>query len=197
MTLTRGRGRRPLLLVLVAAVGACIVTFLVACGASVDLGGSVDGSAPDVTIERSADATRFDTAAPFDDGGGIPCDPCVSPDECGGGTACARFASGADTYCGTLCPTGGGCDAGETCRSVSLVSGQSAKVCAPSSGTCPRAVGPESDGAVLDHCGVLTAPTAAADCHSCTFSCQTNGCFGGWWCNTTTRRCQRPPKNCP
>jgi hypothetical protein len=26
--------------------------------------------------------------------------------------------------------------------------------------------------------------------------CQTNGCYGGWWCNLGTSKCQAPPSNC-
>jgi hypothetical protein len=39
-----------------------------------------------------------------------------------------------------------------------------------------------------------------AGCTSCKTSnkpCQANGCYGGWWCNTATNRCRKPPTVCP
>ena len=175
-------------LVVTAGAGGA-ATAWIACGAAIDLGGSDDGSASALDASTSDDG-----AAPQ----GVACDPCLSVDDCGNGTVCARFASGADSYCGTLCPAGSGCDAGtEVCRSVALVSGQSTMICAPNSGACPTAVSPQSDGSVLEHCGVLSGPTVDAECRACEFSCQKNGCYSGWWCNTTTKRCVRPPTSCP
>jgi hypothetical protein len=49
-------------------------------------------------------------------------------------------------------------------------------------------------GVPLDTCGTLVGPSKAAGCASCGANpCQTNGCYGGWWCNTATSRCQAPP----
>jgi hypothetical protein len=43
-------------------------------------------------------------------------------------------------------------------------------------------------------CGVLAGPSVGAACHACRDRpCQANGCWGGFWCNTHTRRCQPPP----
>jgi hypothetical protein len=37
-----------------------------------------------------------------------------------------------------------------------------------------------------------------AGCHcSSGKTCAANGCYGGWWCNTATNRCQSPQSNCP
>lgn len=47
-------------------------------------------------------------------------------------------------------------------------------------------------------CGPLVAPSVSATCRSCSGqSCQPNGCYGGYWCNTTTNRCEAPPTGCP
>jgi hypothetical protein len=159
------------------------------CGSAIDLGGPGD----DPLLEGGA----LDSPVSLTDGGGAACDPCVGALDCSGNTVCVRLASAADTYCGATCPSGGGCDAGETCASLTTVNGQSAKVCAPNSRACPAAVGPESDGGMLERCGALTGPSLTANCHACEYSCQTNGCYGGWWCNTTTKDCERPPSSCP
>jgi hypothetical protein len=45
-------------------------------------------------------------------------------------------------------------------------------------------------------CGSLKGPTESASCTSCqshSQTCQANGCYGGWWCNSDTNRCQSPP----
>jgi hypothetical protein len=43
-------------------------------------------------------------------------------------------------------------------------------------------------------------PNTTASCSSCkqgSSGCQSNGCYGGWWCNTSTNKCQAaPPQNC-
>jgi hypothetical protein len=52
------------------------------------------------------------------------------------------------------------------------------------------------DAAASGSCGALAPPDQSAGCHSCSAggsNCQPNGCYGGWYCNTTTDRCQSPP----
>jgi hypothetical protein len=41
-------------------------------------------------------------------------------------------------------------------------------------------------------------PTASASCRACSASqtCQPNGCYGGYWCDTTTTKCHASP-TCP
>jgi len=42
-------------------------------------------------------------------------------------------------------------------------------------------------------------PTVSAGCSSCSSSsssCQANGCYGGWYCDTSTDKCQSPPTSC-
>jgi hypothetical protein len=38
--------------------------------------------------------------------------------------------------------------------------------------------------------------TASCSCSSSS-GCAANGCYGGWWCDTTTNRCHSPPSGCP
>jgi hypothetical protein len=46
-------------------------------------------------------------------------------------------------------------------------------------------------------CVGFAEPNAAATCHACSgTSCQANGCFGGWYCNTTTFKCVAKPDGC-
>lgn len=45
-------------------------------------------------------------------------------------------------------------------------------------------------------CGSVVGPDVMAPCTSCSKlgkPCQTNGCYGGWWCNGQTMKCQAPP----
>ncbi|MEO6575253.1 MAG: c-type cytochrome [Polyangiaceae bacterium] len=44
----------------------------------------------------------------------------------------------------------------------------------------------------------LIAPSVPANCTGCSTSrCQANGCYGGSWCQASTRECHRKPANCP
>ncbi len=48
-------------------------------------------------------------------------------------------------------------------------------------------------------CGVYALPDTASCCTSCkngNHQCQTNGCYGGWACDTTSCKCAAPPANC-
>ena len=47
-----------------------------------------------------------------------------------------------------------------------------------------------------EKCGSLDGPDIKACCVACkTYNkpCQSNGCYGGWWCNADTCHCQSPP----
>lgn len=49
-------------------------------------------------------------------------------------------------------------------------------------------------------CGNLVGPDVSAKCKACEpghDDCQPNGCFGGYWCNTKTVDCAKPPTTCP
>jgi hypothetical protein len=57
-----------------------------------------------------------------------------------------------------------------------------------------------TDGAPIEHCGLLDAPSVTSACAACDSDdadCQNNGCYGGWWCNSSSARCERPPMTCP
>ena len=140
------------------------------CGTDVDIGGTADLSAD--------------------------CEPCARTLDCHATSACAQYAGNA--YCATLCPKGTECDATESCTVVTNTSGASVQACLPSSGKCPTAPPPPGpDGSVPTRCGADNGPTIPSACHSCKAgvgTCQANGCYGGWWCNTTTNDCVRPPK---
>jgi Calcineurin-like phosphoesterase len=153
-----------------------------------------------------------DSALPSD--GGV-CSPCTTDADCQAGSSCAQIAG--DTYCVPRCATDGSCADG-TCTIVSDFAGNQASVCAPSSGLCAVApsggpdagptTSPASDSGVTSpaadagsggSCGTLIAPTSPAPCTSCKLGsklCQTNGCFGGWWCDSATDKCHAPPTGC-
>ena len=126
------------------------------------------------------------------------CEPCTFDKDCHPAAACGQFS--ADTYCATLCPRGDECGPTQLCAAVLTFADASVRACLPKTGVCPIAEGPASlDGGALTRCGSLVGPTVGAPCRSCTpgsGDCQANGCYGGWWCDTTTKDCARPP-TCP
>lgn len=147
--------------------------WVIGCGTDVNLGGTADGGEP-----KSAD-----------------CEPCVFVDDCHAGAACGQYSG--DAYCATACPQGNECGTGQTCASIVSTTG-TVMACLPISGKCPTAPPPSgSDGSVVTKCGALVGPTVPASCKSCKAgvgTCQANGCYGGWWCNTALTECVRPPK---
>ena len=71
-------------------------------------------------------------------------------------------------------------------------------VCIPSGEECSEPPAPDASTAG-ETCGSLVGPDTSACCHSCNVgnrSCQSNGCYGGWWCNTASCHCQSPPTSC-
>jgi hypothetical protein len=63
----------------------------------------------------------------------------------------------------------------------------------------PANVGFRPDGAFDARettCGDLVAPEVTAGCTDCTYDCMPNGCFNGYWCNTSTKDCVPPPDTC-
>jgi hypothetical protein len=55
-------------------------------------------------------------------------------------------------------------------------------------------------GGAATTCGNYDLPTTSSCCTSCTVgsgNCQTNGCYGGWWCDRMSCRCHSPsPSSC-
>jgi hypothetical protein len=140
---------------------------------------------------------------PFGDDGGADgatapnpqlCPPCVIDSDCSGGAVCAQL--GGDSYCASTCPTGNECDSSHTCQSETTVAGDKTSVCVPNGNACGVAPNPDAG---TNTCPGLADPTTPASCSSCSQTsktCQPNGCYGGWWCDTTTLKCQAPPTNC-
>jgi hypothetical protein len=141
----------------------------------------------------SGSATSDPTPA-LDSGSSATCPACVTDQDCSGGGICSQV--GGDSYCAPACPNGNECAADRSCVPVSTVTGAQASVCLPRADVC--GVAPVEDaGVVTDTCGPLVGPSAKASCNSCNGKpCQANGCYGGWWCNNTTSRCQSPPTSC-
>jgi hypothetical protein len=124
------------------------------------------------------------------------------------GALCAQFAG--DTYCATACDMAP-CTPDRSCMPLTSAEGNQVSVCVPITDVChgppppPPPTGVDASVSDADAststttvmmCGVLAGPTVHAMCHSCTqaqHDCQPNGCYGGWWCNTQTVRCQSPP----
>ena len=163
-------------------VAALSPWLLLACGTDVDLGGTSDAGLPEATVDED----------PGD------CAPCLVTSDCSSNATCGVYSG--DTFCATLCPDGNGCESDETCTSITVVGANATKACVPTSGACAPAAGPIAEGGPLDHCGAINGPTIASPCHACgkySDDCQANGCYGGYWCNTSTKRCQKPPTSCP
>lgn len=141
-------------------------------------------------------------------GGGVPsaapspttCPACVMDSDCTGGATCAQF--GGDTYCAKPCPNGNECGSGTTCTPESSSSGDPVSVCVPDNNACgatPTPRGTDAGGAPPSACPGLADPNTTASCTSCKSggkTCQANGCYGGWWCDTTTDKCQPAPSSC-
>ena len=155
-------------------------------------------------------------------GAGAACKPCLQDSDCGSGV-CAQFDG--DMFCAAACPNGDECGADETCSTTTTAAGDQTSACLPKAGTCGTGVGGNGGsgggggaggggaggsggcgGAAAPStttCGSLVAPSETAPCSSCGGSssqkCQPNGCYGGWWCDTTTKKCHAPPtpSSCP
>jgi hypothetical protein len=153
-----------------------------------------------------------DAGAPGDDTGTGPtgndagtvnpvlCPPCVTSNDCSGGV-CTQL--GSDSYCAPACATGGSCATGRTCMSETSFSGEQVSVCVADDSACGAPAGPGggSDAGMppSETCGTLVGPNVSASCSSCGSSsstCQTNGCYGGWWCNTASSKCETAPTGC-
>ena len=133
-----------------------------------------------------------------------PCSACVNDKDCGS-SACAQFAG--DSYCAPPCGDNKACAPDRTCTSVVASDGRQVDVCVPVTDVC-GGVPPGGDGGAdatsssstgsPGMCGVLGGPDVTACCTSCkastpTKACQKNGCYGGWYCNTDSCKCQSPP----
>jgi hypothetical protein len=194
--------RKPIVLVALAALVGASAGGFAGCAAPVSQNDVSGDTSPATDAGGSADAVGTQ---------GMQCTLCLSDKDCNGGV-CAQF--GGDIYCAPGCPNGNECGAGTSCTLVSTSAGDQASVCVPTSGSCAGTGGsPPGGGGSRTHdagvagtdagggnqmCGNLAGPTVSAHCSSCgsTHTCQANGCYGGWWCNTQTDKCQSPPSSC-
>lgn len=190
--------------VLLSAVGS------IACGGGTSdlfglgLGGDAGGSG---AIGDGGGAPGSGLGA-ADGGSSAQCQECTTSRDCSSGATCAQFQG--DTFCAQPCPNGDECGAGATCASETTYAGDQVSVCVPNGNPCgaapptssgPPAPTPGCDAGAVSTCGSYVGPTASASCTACTTStssktCQPNGCYGGWWCNTATSKCSAPPANC-
>jgi hypothetical protein len=137
------------------------------------------------------------------------CVQCTTSADCTGGSTCAQFQG--DTFCALSCPNGDECGSTTTCSTETSFSGDQVSVCVPNNDACGTSPptssgGPPTppagcDAGPVSTCGSLVAPTSTSSCTSCTKStssktCQPNGCYGGWWCDSATSKCQAPPTSC-
>jgi hypothetical protein len=130
--------------------------------------------------------------------GGDGCTSCVTDQDCNGGV-CAQI--GGDSYCTALCPNGNECTAATSCIQVVSVAGTQESACVPANDCGGMSQGNEDAGAPpTNTCGSLNGPDVASGC-TCSSgkTCSANGCYGGWWCNTQSNKCQAPPdpSSCP
>ena len=80
-------------------------------------------------------------------------------------------------------------------------SGVPVDVGAPLEASTPFDASPTPNDAGSTTCSsTLASPTTVASCTACltgSHTCQSNGCYNGYWCNTSTDKCNAPPANCP
>jgi hypothetical protein len=136
------------------------------------------------------------------------CVECVTSANCGSGV-CAQFQG--DIYCAPACDLGeglGGCPSGTTCTAESAYNGNQVSVCVPNDNACGGSTSPGSGPGSstpscvpsdTGNCAGYAAPNTSASCHSCSSSsssCQPNGCYGGWYCDLSTKSCHEAPAGC-
>ena len=161
---------------------------------------AVGAPAPGGTVQSNPPGTPTSTPP------AAACPACVTSSDCKGGEVCAQF--GSDIYCAPPCQSGGSCASGRVCSTVSSYNGNQVDVCVPTGDVCGVAVGPGTPPNAgrtpppppppSNTCGTLVGPSVSASCNSCgsSHTCQANGCYGGWWCDTSTDKCQAAPSNC-
>ena len=162
---------------------------LVACSEREAASGTqaVDSQAAEV-----AEVEGSETNAPVD-----TCPACRDNADCEDALC---IQAGLESYCAPICMRAGDrdtCDAGRICTLTATYAGGQATVCLPTSGPCAAA--PITDPPGEDTCGTLVGPDVTANCYACRVAdepCQANGCYGGWWCNTSSNHCQSPPSAC-
>ena len=184
---------------------------------------STTSQGPTTGTGGAGTTTSTSTATTGTGGASADCTLCMTTTECKG-AVCAQFAG--DSYCAAdcttaMCPTDHACMAVSTvegtpasvcipvtnaCGSGSTTSSSSSSTGAGTTSSSSTSTTSSSTGATTsssggppDTCGVLVGPAVQAGCNGCVTAgkpCQANGCWGGWWCNTSLHACQPPPGNC-
>jgi hypothetical protein len=138
-----------------------------------------------------------DAGSGTDSAAAAACPPCVTDNDCNGGT-CVQGA--ADNFCAPGCPNGNECTGATTCAAVTTVTGKQVSTCVPQGDLC--GAGTATDAGTTppssETCGTLVGPDVHASCACAggSHACNANGCYGGWWCDTATNRCQQAPSGC-
>ncbi len=171
------------------AVVACSASGTTSGGDGVD-NGQNPASAPGAS-GTSASGPSGTTTGP----GSAQCQSCIQDSDCAAGDVCGQFSG--DSFCAKACPSGNECSADTACTPVSSAAGAQVSACVPRADACGATVGTPSSGAGAPSdgmCGSLAGPTTKAGCTcSSSHTCAANGCYGGWWCNTASNKCQAPP----
>ena len=161
------------------------------------------GSSPTSNGTGGASSGPTTTSSGIAGAGGAPnpCPPCIQDSDCASGSLCGQF--GGDEYCAPDCSQGQACSPDRLCAGVATASGQQALLCLPRMAVCgggaASSASASSTGASTgsgEMCGSLLGPDLTACCTGCQSAhqtCQANGCYGGWYCNTDTCHCQAPP----
>jgi Calcineurin-like phosphoesterase len=177
----------------VLALSAFVVSAASNCSPSqnnIGTGGAAGGlSAPAVTGNAGP-------AGPGSGGSGsVQCPPCTDTADCATGSTCTQL--GSDSYCAPNCVGGTMCSNGRACVTATDISGNQVSVCVPPNSVCSAPIPGGDAGPPSGMCGQYVGPDIAAACASCGANvCQANGCYGGWWCDTTSLKCHAPPANC-
>ena len=182
------------------------------------VGASLAGAALTTGVVSVGCANSAETG--FGDGGtttanvnSTDCPACVAASDCNAGSACAQF--GADIFCAPRCPKGNECSADRTCTVETSAAGDQVSVCTPkdnacgggntrpastgSTNTCTPGAPDDAGSSDPNRCGSMIGPAETASCTGCSSSsssCQANGCYGGWWCDTSSNSCHAAPTNC-
>ncbi|MGH7282096.1 MAG: metallophosphoesterase, partial [Polyangiaceae bacterium] len=181
-----------------ATAAAFAVALFIGCSSTTPVGFGADGNG-----NSSGQSTGGSGVDPS------KCPLCVSDSDCNGGI-CAQF--GSDIFCAPSCAGGASCSSDRTCSLETSASGDQVSVCVPNDDACGNAGGGSGGGTNTcapsgggddagdpNRCGSFVGPAETASCTSCSGSsskCQANGCYGGWWCDTSTNKCQSSPSGC-
>ena len=192
----------------VRAVGFAFLVAACSSATSPD-GATSPGAGGTSAAKGGSNGAGASAAGPGGAGGGggaaaSSCVACVTEMDCTGGGMCAQFA-GSD-YCAPPCGAGMQCASGSMCATVVDYQGKQVDVCVPvtscgsglggasgASGT--GGAGPGAGGSPpTEMCGSLAGPSVAGCC-SCSAgnTCAANNCYGGWWCNHDSCKCQPAP----